>query len=78
MNFQFSPSRRVLVGLGIALVLLTGCRSARPSVSASIGITSPPPPAIGSSPIAAYDEYAWGVAPAEKVHVESLAQLGSR
>jgi hypothetical protein len=69
---SFSPAR-VLAALGLALVLLTGCRTGRPT--ASIGISSPPPPRIGSSPIVAYDDYARAIAPSPKVHIESLAQL---
>jgi hypothetical protein len=74
MNFSISPVR-VLALSSLALVLLAGCRTARPT--ASIGISSPPPPRIGSSPIVAYDDYARAVAPAAKVHIESLAQLNS-
>ncbi len=75
MNFPSAPAR-VLAGLSLGLVLLSGCRTNRPT--ASIGVSSPPPPLVGSSPIAAYDDYARSVAPATLVHVESVAQLGPR
>jgi hypothetical protein len=76
MNFPSSPTRLFAGFLALALVLLAGCRTAKPT--ASIGISSPPPPLIGSAPIAAYDDYARGIAPATSVHIESVAQLGSR
>jgi hypothetical protein len=74
MKFSLSPARLAL-GLGFLVALLAGCRSGRPT--ASIGVSSPPAPLIGSTPIAAYDDYARGVAPATKIHIESVAQVDS-
>ena len=73
--FPLSPAL-LRLSFGLGLVLLVGCRTSRPT--ASIGVSSPPPPLIGSAPISAYDDYALGVAPNEKVRVESLAQLRTR
>jgi uncharacterized lipoprotein YajG len=42
-----------------ALILLAGCQTSQPSIS----VTSPPPPTIGSAPIAAYDAYAMALKP---------------
>ena len=72
MNSSFSPAR-VCFALGLVAALLAGCHSGR--TTASIGVSSPPPPLIGSTAIAAYDDYARGVAPASKIHVETLAQV---
>jgi hypothetical protein len=62
------------VGLCVAVVILTGCRSAnRPVV-----VTSPPPPLIGSEPISAHDAYARIFMPAIGAPSESIAQVSSR
>ena len=71
------PSSRVACFcLSLAALALTGCRSS-PTVS-TIGVSSPPPPLVGSTPIAAYDDYAAATAPATKVRVEAVAQIGTR
>jgi hypothetical protein len=45
--------------LPLALILLAGCHSPRQPVA----VTSPPPPILGSTPIAAYDAYALAIKP---------------
>lgn len=72
----FPSLRAASLCLGLGALVLTGCRST-PQVSA-IDVSSPPPPLVGSVPIAAYDEYAAAVAPATKVRIEAVAQAGTR
>lgn len=45
---------------GIVLLLLVGCSSAP---SRPVAVTAPPPPMIGSAPIAAYDDFALAIEP---------------
>jgi hypothetical protein len=61
--------------LGLAAILLSGCASSE-SV-ATIGVSSPLPPLVGSSPIAAYDDYARAIAPPTRIRIESVAQAGT-
>ena len=53
----------------LAVLLLVGCAAPNPQV----GVTSPPPPLIGSAPISAYDDYALALATMPKVRVEAVA-----
>ena len=72
----FPSSRAACLCLALAALALAGCRSS-PTVSA-IGVSSPPAPLIGSTPIAAYDDYAAATAPATKTRIEAVAQIGTR
>lgn len=71
----FPPSRAAALWIGLAALLFTGCRNA-PRVG-DIGVSSPPPPLIGSAPIAAYDDYARATAPIP-ARIETVAQVGTR
>jgi hypothetical protein len=62
------------VGLCVAIIILTGCRS----VNRPIVVTSPPPPLIGSAPISAHDAYARILVPATAAPGESIAQVSTR
>lgn len=70
----FPSSRAAALWVGLAVLLVTGCRNTPPRVS-DIGVSSPPPPLFGSTPIAAYDDYARATAPATRVHIGTLAQV---
>ena len=45
--------------LPLAFILLAGCQTPR----ATVAVTSPLPPLVGSAPIAAYDAYALAIKP---------------
>lgn len=70
------PFRATCFCLGLAALALSGCRSS-PTVS-DIGVSSPPPPLVGSAPIVAYDDYARATVPAIQARIETVAQLGTR
>lgn len=75
-NFPSLPaSARLVLGSMAFVGLLAGCHSGRPT--AQIGVSSPPPPMIGSAPITAYDDYARVIAPANPARAEAVAQLDS-
>jgi hypothetical protein len=59
----------------LALLFLAGCATTEPT--AAIRVSSPPPPRVGSAPIAAYDDYARAVAPPLKARIEAVAQAGT-
>jgi hypothetical protein len=65
------------LGLCLAALFLAGCATSSEQVGA-IGVSSPPPPIIGSTPIAAYDDYARAIAPPTKIRIEAVAQSGTR
>jgi hypothetical protein len=72
----FRPSSATPLLLGFAAIFLSGCASSEPV--AAIGVSSPPPPLVGSTPIAAYDDYARATAPASKIRIEAVAQADPR
>jgi hypothetical protein len=68
----FPSSRAAGLWTALAALLLAGCSSSQNM--AHIGVSSPPPPLIGSTPIAAYDDFARATAPATKIRIEAVAQ----
>lgn len=68
--FPLSLPASSRLGLGLAVLVLAGCSTP----GQQVGVTSPPPPPIGSVPIAAYDDYARIMAPPLEVRIESFAQ----
>lgn len=76
MKFPLLPAALRLFP-GLILVFLAGCRNPSRPIAA-VGVSSPPPPIVGSIPIAAYDDYARAVAPLDKVRVDAVALAGSR
>ena len=63
-----SPATALRLVLGLVLlILLAGCTTP----SRPVGVTSPPPPLVGSAPISAYDDYALVIEPLRKMHIKT-------
>jgi hypothetical protein len=72
-----SPSRAaalLLAGLFVVAGLLAGCAAPQQEV----GVSSPPPPLVGSAPLSAYDDYALAWAPPGQLGAPGLAQIEQR
>lgn len=76
MNFIRLPAPTRLC-LGLILIFLAGCSSSSQPIAA-IGVSSPPPPSVGSAPIAAYDDYARAVARPDKGRIDVVALADTR